>query len=181
MLAVKLLAEQDSGMTTMRTRISSPDRPSAGQIDAVLRASRALVGVAAASIAEIDDVVTVPQYRVLVMLRTRGPLNLASMAAALDVNPSNASRTCDRLAKARLLDRRESPEDRRNVTLTLTDAGRRLVDKVIRHRRVAIERVLRKMSASERDRLAKALSVFADAAGEPSDDSVLTLGWHPLR
>ncbi len=169
------------GMTPARTNRPSPDRPLAGQIDAVLRASRALVGIAAESIADVDDVVTVPQFRVLVMLHTRGPLNLAAVAAGLDVNPSNASRTCDRLMKAGLLDRRESAEDRRNVTLTLTDAGRRLVERVTRHRRVAIERVLRKMSASERDRLAKALSAFATAAGEPSDENVLALGWHPQR
>lgn len=165
-------------MTSVRKGRPSSNRPSAGQIDAVLRASRALVGIAAASIADADDVVTVPQFRVLVMLYTGGPLNLAAVAAGLDVNPSNASRTCDRLWKAGLLDRRELAQDRRNVTLTLTDAGRRLVDSVTTHRRVAIERVLRKMSAPERDRLAKALSAFATAAGEPSDDNVLALGWH---
>ncbi|HTQ22755.1 MarR family transcriptional regulator [Mycobacterium sp.] len=165
-------------MTSVRSSRPSSDRPSADQIDAVLRASRALVGVAAASIADADDVVTLPQFRVLVMLHTRGPLNLAAVAAGLEVNPSNASRTCDRLSKAGLLDRRELPQDRRNVTLTLTEAGRRLVDSVTRHRRVAIERVLRKMSAPERDRLAKALSAFATAAGEPSGDNVLALGWH---
>ena len=168
-------------MTSVRRSRPSSDRPSADQIDAVLRASRALVGIAAVSIAGADDVVSVPQFRVLVMLHTRGPLNLSAVAAGLDVNPSNASRTCDRLSKAGLLDRRESPEDRRNVTLTVTDAGRRLVDSVTRHRRVAIERVLRKMSAPERDRLAKALSAFATAAGEPSDDNVLALGWHLPR
>jgi len=166
-------------MTAVRRSRPSSDRPSADQIDAVLRASRALVGLAAVSIAESDDVVTVPQFRVLVMLYTRGPLNLAAVAAGLEVNPSNASRTCDRLSKAGLLDRRELPEDRRNVTLTLTDAGRRLVDSVTRHRRVAIERVLRKMSTLERDRLATALSAFATAAGEPSGDNMLSLGWHP--
>ena len=139
-------------MTSVRRSRPTSDRPSADQIDAVLRASRALVGIAAVSIAESDDVVTVPQFRVLVMLYTRGPLNLAAVAAGLEVNPSNASRTCDRLSKAGLLDRRELPEDRRNVTLTLTDAGRRLVENVTRHRRVAIERVLRKMSVLERDR-----------------------------
>ncbi len=165
------------GMTLAPRNRPSSDRPSIEQIDAVLRASRALVGIAAASIADVDDVVSVPQFRVLVMLYTRGPLNLAAVAAGLDVNPSNASRTCDRLSKAGLLDRRESPHDRRNVTLTLTDAGRRLVDSVTGHRRVAIERVLRKMSAPQRDRLANALSAFATAADEPSNDNVLALGW----
>ena len=168
-------------MTSARQNRPPSDRPSASQIDAVLRASRALVGIAAASIADVEDVVTVPQFRVLVMLYTRGPLNLAAVASGLDVNPSNASRTCDRLMKAGLLDRRESLDDRRNVTLTLTDTGRELVDRVTKHRRVAIERVLRNMSAPERERLAKALSAFATAAGEPPEDNLLTLVWHPPR
>ena len=91
-----------------------------------MRASRALVGIAAASIAEVDGTVTVPQLRVLVIIDTRGPQNLAAVAAALEVNPSNASRTCDRLIAAGLLHRREATDDRRNVTLTLTPKGKDL-------------------------------------------------------
>jgi DNA-binding MarR family transcriptional regulator len=163
-----------------RGRRGAANRPSAGQVEAVLCALRALVGVAAASIVAVEDVVTVPQLRVLVMLHTRGPMNLVAVAAALEVNPSNASRTCDRLNKAGLLDRRDLPTDRRNITLTLTDTGRQLVDKVIRHRRAAIERALRKMPAAQRERLAEDLSAFAAAAGEPLDES-LTLVWPPTR
>jgi DNA-binding MarR family transcriptional regulator len=164
---------------TRQGRTSAP-RPTAGQIDAMVRASRVFVGMAAASLAELDDAVTVPQLRVLVMVHTRGPLNLSAVAAALEVNPSNASRTCDRLIRAGLLDRREAPEDRRNLTLTLTDEGRRLVEKLTRQRRNAIERVLRKMEVSDREQLSEALDKFATAAGEPADDSV-TLIWHPAR
>ncbi|HZQ32019.1 MAG TPA: MarR family transcriptional regulator [Mycobacterium sp.] len=152
----------------------------ASQIDAVLRASRALVGIAAASISEVDEVVTVPQLRVLVMVETRGPMNLASVAAGLAVNPSNASRTCDRLIKAGLLDRRDSPEDRRNITLTLTEEGRRLVGRVTKHRRTAIARVLREMSPDDRDLLATALDKFAAAAGEPTTEDAIRLIW-PLK
>jgi DNA-binding MarR family transcriptional regulator len=167
-------------MGATRRKSTAASRPTAGQIDSTVRASRAIVGIAAASIAELDDAVTVPQLRVLVMVHTRGPLNLSAVATALDVNPSNASRTCDRLIRAGLLDRRDSPEDRRNVTLTLTDAGRSLVGKLTKQRRNAIERVLRKMDADDREQLAEALDKFATAAGEPADDSV-TLIWHPTR
>jgi DNA-binding MarR family transcriptional regulator len=146
----------------------------------LVRASRAIVGIAAAAVAELDDAVTVPQLRVLVMVHSRGPLNLTAVAAALEVNPSNASRTCDRLIRAGLLDRRDAPDDRRNVTLSLTDEGRSLVEKLTKHRRNAIERVLRRMEAADRDQLAEALDKFATAAGEPADDSV-TLIWHPTR
>lgn len=149
-------------------------------VDAVLRASRALVGIAAESLAEVEDVVTPPQWRVLVLIYTRGPLNLAAVANALDVNPSNASRTCDRLLKAGLLDRRESEVDRRNVTLTLTLDGRRLVERVTDHRRASLERVLRRMKPAERAVLAEAMAGFAAAAGEPDDDATaLSLLWPP--
>ncbi|ULE34508.1 MarR family winged helix-turn-helix transcriptional regulator [Mycobacterium sp. IDR2000157661] len=152
------------------------------QVDAVLRASRALVGIAATSLAAVEDVVTVPQWRVLVLVHTRGPMNLASVAAELDVNPSNASRTCDRLTRAGLLNRREAEFDRRNVTLTLTAAGRRLVQKVTRQRRTAIEKVLATMPVGDRDRLADALEVFAAAAGEkPDGGRVVAALWPPPR
>jgi DNA-binding MarR family transcriptional regulator len=165
-------------MTSPRGARARVELPEAEQVDAVLRASRALIGIAAASMAGVDDIVTVPQFRVLVMVYTRGPLNLAAVAAELDVNPSNASRTCDRLLKAGLLDRREDLDDRRNVTLTLTAEGRRLVGKVTRQRRVAIQRVLRAMPVAEREALTDALAAFADAAGESANEaSALTLLW----
>jgi DNA-binding MarR family transcriptional regulator len=157
-------------------RRSATTRVSAAQIDAVMRASRALVGIAAASIAEVDDAVTLPQLRVLVMVSTRGPVNLAAVAAGLEVSASNASRICDRLMKAGLLDRRENPSDRRNVTLTITDQGQAIFNTVTRHRRGAIERVLRNMDARQRKRLAEALDTLATAAGEPVDEN-LALIW----
>ncbi|ORW05490.1 MarR family transcriptional regulator [Mycobacterium kubicae] len=155
----------------------SSDGPSPEQIDAVLRATRAMVGIAAASIAEVDDTVTVPQLRVLVMVDTRGPLNLAGVAAGLGVNPSNASRICDRLIKAGLLNRQEAADDRRNITLTLSAAGRQLVDKVIEHRRTAIIRVLGDMEPEDREALKTALDRFATAAGEPMAADAATMIW----
>ena len=157
---------------------SSGDRPHPEQVDAVLRASRALVGIAAASMSGIDESVTVPQFRVLMILFSRGPSNLAAVADELAVNRSNASRICDRLINAGLLQRRESSADRRQVALTLTPTGRRLVERVTRRRRSAIERVLREMPVAERNALAAALAAFAEAAGESGDEAAtLTLLW----
>jgi DNA-binding MarR family transcriptional regulator len=166
----------DSVMTAAQRRGAKAEAPSTDQIDAVLHASRALVGIAAASVASMDANVTVPQWRVLVMVDSRGPLNLAAVAAGLGVNPSNASRICDRLIKAGWLDRQESPADRRNITLSLTAAGRQLVTKVVRHRRRAVTRVLRGMAPGDRELLATAFDQFASAAGEPAYDAV-TLIW----
>lgn len=168
-------------MSTTHHRLSSTGKNFPAQVDAVLWASRALVGIAAASVAEVEDEVTVPHLRILVMVDTWGPLNLAAVAEALGVNPSNASRAADRLIKAGLLDRRDSPTDRRNLNLTLTKAGKALVDRVSAHRREAISAVLDRMTPEDRDSLAAALRRFAAAAGEPLDGDVLTLLWPPTH
>lgn len=167
-------------MNAPRKPRAGAEEPLTGQVDAVLRASRALVGIAATSLTAVEDVVTMPQWRVLVLIHTRGPMNLASVAAELDVNPSNASRTCDRLTRAGLLDRRDSEVDRRHLTLRLTPRGRQLVQKVIKQRRTAIRKVLLNMPSGMRDSLADALSTFADAAGESaSDPGIAAALWPP--
>ncbi len=56
-------------------------------------------------------------------------MNLTAVAEALAVHPSNASRAVDRLITADLLDRQDAPHDRRSLTLTLTPAGKQLVDR----------------------------------------------------
>lgn len=147
------------------------------QVDAVMAAARVLVAVAATSIAEVEDTVSVPQLRVLVMLATQGPLNLVAVAEALGVHPSNATRTVERLVVAGLVDRRDVPTDRRNVSLTLTAKGRMLVDSVFEHRRAAIERVIRRMPESKRRALPAALENFADAAGEVLEQHAGDMQW----
>jgi DNA-binding MarR family transcriptional regulator len=137
------------------------------QVEAVMAASRALVGITAASIGDVDNIVTVPQLRVLMMISTRGPMNLGSVAEGLGVSAPNASRICDRLLRAGLLNRRADPTDRRSIELSLTDEGERLIDRVVRHRRTAVRRVLREMTDAERDAVTAAMQVFARAAGEP--------------
>ena len=56
----------------------------------------------------MDTTVSVPQMRVLVLLWTGEPLNLSAVAEGLGVNASNASRTCDRLVAAGLVERAAS-------------------------------------------------------------------------
>jgi DNA-binding MarR family transcriptional regulator len=136
------------------------------QIDAVMRASRVLVSVVARSLAEVEDVVTLPQFRVLVMIASHGPQNLGSVAAALGVHPSNATRLCERLVVAGLVARGDDPQDRRFLRLVLTDEGHRLVETVMQHRRTAVEKVMAQMAPSRRRTVAAALEAFATAAGE---------------
>src|SRR3954463_2477740 len=67
--------------------------------DAVVAASRVLVAVAARSLSAVNTDVTLPQYRTLVVLASRGPQPLGYLAEQLDVSPSTATRMCDRLLR----------------------------------------------------------------------------------
>jgi DNA-binding MarR family transcriptional regulator len=145
--------------------------------DAVLAASRVLVGVAAQSIATVEAAMGVTQFRALVIIASRGPMHSAGLAAAMGVHPSNATRTCDRLVEAKLMDRRDNPSDRRHLLLTLTKKGYRLVDGVMERRRVLIRQILDKMPADGRQQLADVLNEFAAAGGEPAEKDLWSVGW----
>ena len=153
--------------------VSGPVEP---VIDAVLHASRALVAVAARSLASVACDVTLPQYRTLVVLAGRGPQGTAVLAAALGVNPSTATRMCDRLVRKGLVRRRTASQDRRQVRLALTEAGRRLVQEVTDRRRQELALIMATLPAEEREGLTRSLTAFATAAGEVADQD-WTAGW----
>lgn len=142
----------------------------------MLAASRALVAVAARSLASCEAEITLPQYRMLVVLCARGQQRVADLAEALSVLPSTATRMCDRLAAKQLIRRSRSPQDRRIVNVTVTAAGRRLVGRVSETRRRDLHRVLAQMEPASRPALVSALRSFSVAAGEvPEED--WALGW----
>jgi DNA-binding MarR family transcriptional regulator len=172
-----------SGLSTAGVqdeRMSARDAAASAEPDdvqAVMAASRVLVGVSAQSVASVDEVVTLPQLRVLAMLASRGGLNLGAVAAGLGVHPSNATRAVERLVVAGLLDRRDDPADRRNLVLDLSVAGRALVDRVMDERRAAIVAILDRMPPGRRRSLVPVLRSFAAAAGELPEGAVWSLGW----
>ena len=145
-------------------------------VDAVLSASRVLVAVAARSLADIAEEVTLTQYRTLVVLASRGPQNLVGLAGAVTVTPATATRMCDRLVKKKLIVRQSEQDDRRQVRLALTKKGLKLVGAVTNRRRREIEAILSTIAPEEQFVLVQALSQFAAAAGEVPEQDWST-GW----
>ncbi len=144
--------------------------------DALLTASRALVAVAARSLASIDADVTLPQYRALVVLASRGPRLVGQLADDLAVHASTATRLCDRLVAKNLVRRAVTRDNRRATSITLTASGSRIVSEVTAIRRTEIERIVGRIPAPLRDSTVAALSAFSAAAGEPADRS-WSVGW----
>jgi DNA-binding MarR family transcriptional regulator len=139
------------------------------QVEAALVAARVFVGIVLTSTEEVESTVTLRQLRALVILNRFGGLNLAALAEHLRIHPSNATRLCDRLVDAQLVRRQQAAHDRRHIQLTITPAGRELVDGVLARRRTALSQTLAAMPAAQRAKLAEALQAFAVAAGEVHD------------
>jgi DNA-binding MarR family transcriptional regulator len=138
--------------------------------DALLTASRLLVAISARSIAHVDETITTAQFRTLVILSNRGPMNLATLAGLLDVQPSATGRMVDRLVGAGLIDRQTHPTSRRELLAALTTRGRHVVRQVTAHRRAEIARIVEAMPPAERRGLVRALAAFTAAGGEPAAD-----------
>jgi DNA-binding MarR family transcriptional regulator len=147
--------------------VKSADESVDSITDALLTASRLLIAISARSIGQVDETITIPQFRTLVILSNRGPINLATLAGLLGVQPSATGRMVDRLVAAGLIDRLPHPTSRRELIAALTKRGRDVVRRVTAYRRAEIASIVAEMPPPERQGLVQALTAFTAAGGEP--------------
>lgn len=145
-------------------------------VEAVLAASRVLVAIAARSLADAGEEVTLTQYRALVVLASRGPQGVAALAEELAVTPPTASRMCDRLVRKGLARRRTDPHDRRSIRVGLTDRGRMLIATVMGRRREEVVRLLDSISPALQAPLIEVLNQLRESAGDVPEQDWST-GW----
>jgi DNA-binding MarR family transcriptional regulator len=135
-----------------------------------------LLGIVARSVADALDVVTLPQFRILVVLAGAGPLRMGVLAARVGAVPSTFSRTMDRMVDSGWVERKESPESRREVLIDLTPHGAQLVAHVTERRRRQMAAILSSLSGEQQRAIIDAFEMFSSAAGEPAPEDLLTLG-----
>ncbi|GLZ48333.1 MarR family transcriptional regulator [Actinomycetospora sp. NBRC 106375] len=146
--------------------MQSSEEPADELVDAVMTASRALLAVVVRSLAAVDEDVTLPQYRALVVLAQRGRMRPAELATALAVTPPTCTRMCGRLETKGLVVRERPADDRRAVDVSLSEAGRDLVEDVSRRRRDELRTLLADVPPARRAAVVEGLRSLADAAGE---------------
>ena len=138
-------------------------------VDAVLRASRALVSITSTSLSAVNEDVTLPQFRSLVVLATAGPQTVSALADRLAVHASTMTRMCNRLVSRGLVVRAPSAVDRREVVIALTSTGTSVVENVMATRRRKLSEIVELMGDDDRIAVVVALNKFAQAAGEESN------------
>ena len=156
--------------------VEEPSLESDSLVDAVLRASRVLVAIAARSLADAGEDVTLTQYRSLVVLASRGPQTVAELADLLAVSPPTASRLCERLVKKGLIRRRAGQQDRRQVRIALSPSGRGLIDAVTVRRRQEIASLMASIPPETQRSVVEALRHLAEVAGETPEQD-WSAGW----
>jgi DNA-binding MarR family transcriptional regulator len=150
--------------------VSSQAREADEVTVAVMAAAQTVLAISARALAQTDASLTLPQLRLLVVLKGRGPVKLVSLASTLAVNPSTAMRMVGRLEAGGLVDRRPNPANRREVIVSLTEQGGGLVEEVMEHRRAEVAALVVRLPAAQRAGLVPALraltqAVDASAAG----------------
>lgn len=131
-----------------------------------LEASVIGLGLVLRSLAPALEHVTLQQYRVLVLVVTRGRQRSGDLAAELGLLPSGVTRIVDRLVRDGLVERTASDRSGREVLVRGTDRAVALVHEVLDARRVAIGDLLQRMTGPERDAVMAAARAIVRTAGD---------------
>jgi DNA-binding MarR family transcriptional regulator len=96
------------------------------------------------------------EFDVLATLRRSGEpymLSPTRLYEAAMISSGGMTDRLDRLERARLVERRPDPKDRRGKLIALTDAGRRLIDETIGRHVANEERLLAALTQAEQEML----------------------------
>jgi DNA-binding MarR family transcriptional regulator len=107
---------------------------------------------------------TMPQFRVLLVLALRGGAAMHDLARTMGVSLATITGIVYRLNTAGLVTRREDSRDRRVRWIELTPAGQNLVDGIVAAGAANQRRLLDRLSLDDLGILERAFALLADAA-----------------
>ncbi|HZQ99358.1 MAG TPA: MarR family transcriptional regulator [Chloroflexota bacterium] len=94
------------------------------EVDHLLRCVRRMTRREPPTLSEIEQRLTMGQYRVLrILARTGEPMTVGALRAQLGVGGPSVSRMVDRLVNEGMVERRDDPADRRRALVELTPAA----------------------------------------------------------
>lgn len=153
---------------------SSPEQPWSEEEEealrlwiALARCHRTFSRSVSAWILEQD--LTLPQFGILEALHHLGPLTLGELAGKLLVTGGNVTYVMDRLEKQGLVERGQSPSDRRVVTARLTDAGTEVMAATFPDHAAFIQKLTAHLSSAERCQLRELLKKLGKGVNDEDE------------
>lgn len=104
------------------------------------------------------------QFAVLAALKIHGPHTLGELAERERVTAPSMNRTVNFLEESGYLTRTSDELDRRKVIITVSDAGRAVVDETVRRRDSWLERALDELTPEQRGILHDAAILMREVA-----------------
>ncbi|MEV1073289.1 MarR family winged helix-turn-helix transcriptional regulator [Micromonospora parva] len=154
-------------------RPTDPDTSMAAALDV---AAAALLGIWESAREGTANRVSGAQLRAVMVVEQADGINLRRLATRLDMLLSSASRLCDRLVAAGMLEREPGRFDRREISLHLTPEARRLLAELRANRRAQLDAVLTGMSREGRDALLRGMREFDESARRQQEQRPATPG-----
>jgi len=104
--------------------------------------------------------ISIPQFRTLRFIQRNPDSSLSDLADHLGLTLPSVSKLVDGLVKQKLVSRKESPEDRRKITLLLTDTGTAMVDSARADARSHLADKLKQLSDDELQTISLAMQIL---------------------
>jgi DNA-binding MarR family transcriptional regulator len=108
----------------------------------------------------VNTSVTLSQLSALVTVKKCGPLSAGEVASIERVQPPSMTKILASLEAAELIERAAHAEDRRQAIISVTDAGRRLIDDETRARDEWLAERLSGLSSQDRETLVQAAEIL---------------------
>ena len=137
-------------------------------VEDALAVLQAMHGVATPLLCQLD--VTMSQVKTLLTISLHGEATIGFIAHTMQTGLPAASTTVDRLLHLGWVNRSEDPADRRRAIVTLTPAGRDVVETVWRLRRDLLREWLSRMELQDLATLARGIATLKEAALAPQLD-----------
>lgn len=117
-----------------------------------------------------DDDLTLSQFAVLEALYHLGPLSQGELVGKILKSNANLTTVVDSLERKALVKRNRPSEDRRRVTVSLTDVGRALIEKVFPRHAEIVTDTFAVLSEQEQQQLGDLLKKLGLGAGSEKGD-----------
>jgi len=103
---------------------------------------------------------SIPQFRTLRFIQRHPDSSLSDLAEHLGLTLPSASKLVDGLVKQKLLTRKECAEDRRKLTLMLTQTGTSIIDSARDSARTHLAEKLKYLSDDDLETISQAMQIL---------------------
>lgn len=118
--------------------------------------------------------ITTTQYGTMVVLRARGSLDQVGIATLVGIDRSTTALVVSKLEEAGYIERRDDAVDKRRKIITLSKAGRAMLDRVAEPAQRARERALEPFSPKDAAKFLSLLGRFVDVFNEDTRAPIRT-------